>query len=125
MNIDHINIKAPAALIESLRSFYCDLFGMTDGFRPDFSFNGYWLYAGDRALIHLSESYLDHWAEGQSHLDHFAFRTSGLQEILARLKSMNINYSTGFVPETDVTQLFFKDPSGTGVEVQFIGEHIE
>ena len=36
MNIDHINIAASEPLLGELREFYCRVFGLEEGFRPDF-----------------------------------------------------------------------------------------
>ena len=56
MQLDHINIRAPRDLIEQVKDFYGELLGMVEGPRPDFDSEGYWLYAGEKALIHLSVS---------------------------------------------------------------------
>lgn len=48
MHIDHINIRAPAGLLDEVREFYCAIFGLEEGFRPAFASQGYWLYAGER-----------------------------------------------------------------------------
>ena len=36
MHIDHINISAPAELPLKVRDFYCDVLGLTEGFRSEF-----------------------------------------------------------------------------------------
>jgi len=51
-NLDHFNIRASGPLLEELREFYCDLIGLSEGFRPPFEEAGYWLYAGDLAILH-------------------------------------------------------------------------
>ena len=33
--------------------WYCDILGLRTGPRPDFPFQGAWLYAGENAVIHL------------------------------------------------------------------------
>ena len=58
MQLDHINIRAPGELLEEVKDFYCGLFGLEDGFRPDFGQGGYWLYSEDRPVVHLSEDLL-------------------------------------------------------------------
>jgi len=77
MNLDHFNIAAPMPLLEEVRDFYCEVLGLTDGFRPSFGRRGFWLYAGDKPLIHLIESERHHASERQGYLDHIAFRMSG------------------------------------------------
>jgi hypothetical protein len=52
----HYNLRAPHALLETLRAFYSEVVGLTPGARPAFTSFGYWLYAGDEAVLHLSEA---------------------------------------------------------------------
>lgn len=122
MQIDHINIAAPRALMEEVREFYCHVFGLETGFRPDFSKAGYWLYAADHPLVHLSLGSEELVGRGGGCLDHVAFRSSGLRDFLSRLEARAIDYRTAHVSELDLTQLFFTDPAGTGLEVNFAGE---
>ena len=122
MYIDHINIKASAALLEQVRDFYCEVLGLTEGFRPAFSSAGYWLYAGEQPLVHLSVGSESSPADTSGHLDHVAFRASGLQDVLQRLKGLGVDYRSSHIDELDLTQLFLRDPAGTGLEVNFKGE---
>lgn len=48
MQLEHINIKAPQALLEEVRDFYCTVPGLREGFRPHFSGKGHWLYCAGR-----------------------------------------------------------------------------
>jgi catechol 2,3-dioxygenase-like lactoylglutathione lyase family enzyme len=122
MRIDHINICAPAGLVARVRDFYCAVFGLVEGFRPQFQSPGYWLYAGDRALVHLSVNDRHGAGDGPGHLDHVAFQTSGLEQLLERLRALEIEYRSNYIPEFEMTQVFFTDPAGTGLEVNFPGE---
>ena len=49
--LDHINIHT-SKREETLR-FYTEMLDFQEGFRPPFDFPGAWLYAGERAVIHL------------------------------------------------------------------------
>jgi catechol 2,3-dioxygenase-like lactoylglutathione lyase family enzyme len=122
MQLDHVNISAPAELLEKVRDFYCDVLGLTEGFRPNFSKDGYWLYSEDKAIIHLFVSSRHHENEKQGYFDHFALRTTGLAKMLEQLDAFNIEYRTSYLPEISLTQIFCKDPSGTGVEISFLNE---
>ena len=122
MYIDHINISAPMELLKEVKTFYCEVFNLTEGFRPGFIKNGYWLYEGEQAIIHLSESQVHNRHETPAHLDHVAFRVTDLQPITDMLDKLNIKYNHIYSDETKMTQLFFKDPSGTKLEVNFIDE---
>ena len=122
-NIDHFNIRASEPLLEELREFYCDLIGLSEGFRPPFEEVGYWLYAGDLAILHLSvagsdENQLSHV---ESTLNHVALECSGKSVFEERLDENAIPYEYANVPGTTVEQIFLKDPAGNGIELSFAG----
>jgi catechol 2,3-dioxygenase-like lactoylglutathione lyase family enzyme len=124
MHIDHINIRAPEDLLEQVRHFYCTVFGLEEGFRPAFSSSGYWLYAGDRPIVHLSIGGEAPVAARPTHLDHVAFQSAGLGAFQETLDEHAVGYRSNYIPEIDLTQLFFSDPAGTGLEVNFPGERV-
>jgi len=39
--------------LRTTRDFYCDVLGLTEGFRPQMDFPGYWLYCGGVPVVHL------------------------------------------------------------------------
>lgn len=124
MQIDHINISAPIDLLRETKDFYCTLFGLAEGHRPNFSRAGFWLYSDGKPLIHLTESN-EHFATAkQGYFDHVAFQVTGLEEFLLKLKSLDISYYSDQLFEIGMTQLFFKDPTGTGVEANFLTESL-
>lgn len=123
-NIDHINLRASRELLDELRDFYANVVGLTDGLRPTFREFGYWLYAGERAIVHLSLA-----AEGEvraadvpSTFAHVAFACSGRTTYERRLSECGVTYDVAVVPEAGVTQLFFQDPAGNVVELSFDSE---
>jgi catechol 2,3-dioxygenase-like lactoylglutathione lyase family enzyme len=122
MHIDHINIRAPQDLLERVRQFYCSVFGLEEGFRPAFSSGGYWLYAGDCPLVHLSIGGEKQAGGPPAHLDHVAFQSAGLEAFRKTLDASGVAYRCAYIPEIDLSQLFFSDPAGTGLEVNFPGE---
>ena len=56
---NHFNIRAPCALLRTVRDFYVDVIGLLEGPRPDVPVAGYWLYLADVPVLHLME-----WPEG-------------------------------------------------------------
>ena len=123
MQLHHINIKGPKQLMEAERAFFCEVLGLQEGNRPSFSSGGYWLYAKNRAIVHLSESESHFGNEKQGCIDHVAFQTSGLANFIQVLKDRKIKHSIVYLSEIELTQVFFKAPSGTGIEVNFQNEH--
>jgi catechol 2,3-dioxygenase-like lactoylglutathione lyase family enzyme len=122
MILHHINIKAPAALMEEEKRFFCDLLGLREGDRPNFSSKGHWLYSDDQAIVHLALSEQHFHNESQGYFDHVAFQTSELPDLLQRLDSAGIKYSSNYVSELGMTQVFLKSPSATGIEVNCLDE---
>jgi len=117
----HYNLRAPRPVLESLRAFYSEVVGLRVGERPPFRSFGYWLYAGGQDVLHLSEAGPE---ENRSRLggttfDHVAFRCSGRAEFEQRLVERGIRYELAEVPQTGAQQLFFNDPAGNGVELNF------
>jgi catechol-2,3-dioxygenase len=118
---DHYNLRADRAVLDELRDFYRDVVGLTVGDRPPFRRFGYWLYSGDKAVLHLS---LVDDGEQRSRtavntFSHAAFNCTGRAQFEQRLKSRGIPYRTAQVPLLSIAQLFFHDPAGNGVELQF------
>lgn len=119
--ICHYNLRAPRELLESLRSFYCNTVGLSVGPRPPFRSFGYWLYSGEKDVLHLTESGSNETrVAGSTHtFDHVAFACSNASAYKARLQANSVPYESDTVPETGQFQLFFRDPAGNGVELNF------
>ncbi len=115
VNLDHINVCAPRALLAQVKAFYEDVLGLKEGFRPAFSSGGYWLYSGDRALVHLSERDCEPGL-GHTTLDHVAFRVERLEPLTRKLGQRRIKYHTTRVDEIRLIQVFCQDPAGNRLE---------
>jgi catechol 2,3-dioxygenase-like lactoylglutathione lyase family enzyme len=101
--------------------FYRDLLGFTEGYRPDMGFPGAWLYTGETAVLHVvGRKTLP--AQRAGVLDHMAFSARGLTGIVAKLKQRGVPYNLGRQVETSTWQLFFHDPNGAKVELDFAPE---
>ena len=116
--LHHYAINAPAEVLEQVISFYAELLDWQPGFRPDFGFNGHWLYAGDHPILHLLED-PNRQPGATAYLDHIALRCEGLDEVRARLTSMGVEIMELDIAELGQVQLFVKDPAGTTVELNF------
>ena len=121
VTLDHYNLRANRELLVALRDFYCDVVGLKEGARPPFKFFGYWLYAGNDAILHLAEARPDETraAGAVGTFDHVAFSCTARHEMESRLVSRGVAYRVAEVPGTAQVQFFLKDPAGNGVELNF------
>jgi glyoxylase I family protein len=119
--LDHCNLRAPRELLDRIRDWYRDVVGLEVGERPPFRFHGYWLYAGGRPILHLSEASPgeEHPVPGAGTFDHVAFGCTGFAAVRARLDALRIPYRVADVPATKTRQIFVEDPAGNGVELDF------
>ncbi len=119
--LGHYNLRAPRQLLESLRAFYCDIVGLSVGERPPFRRFGFWLYAGDRDILHLTECSPEEVrrTDVSTTFDHVAFAADGRPEVESRLRANAVVFETAHVPLTGQIQLFLRDPAGNGVELTF------
>ena len=120
--LDHFNIRARKAKLEEVKNFYIEVLGLKEGYRPRFNSPGHWLYAGDRAILHLSEDENRETLKRDDFLDHIALRCEGINEFAQKLSDLSVKFRPAIVPDINLTQLFFKDPAGITIELNFEGE---
>ncbi len=121
IGLNHYNLRAPRALLDELRDFYCAVVGLRVGERPPFNSHGYWLYAGDAPVLHLSEALPgdERATHTPTTFDHAAFTCTDFDAMVAKLQSANVRHGVQTVPGTTQRQIFFADPAGNGVELNF------
>ena len=113
--MNHFNVLTDD--VDATRRFYCGVLGLAEGDRPPFSFDGLWLYAGGRPILHISARELPQKVEGV--IDHIAFTCTDLRATTARLDEHGVRYSLGRQAGTGIWQLFCRDPMGARVELDF------
>ena len=117
--MDHFTILTTDA--ERTVAFYRDVLGFEPGARPAFPFPGAWLYNDGKAVLHVIEK--DAIPDGNGVLDHMAFWGTNLASYVAKLQSLGMRYDLRRLPDGGhlggLWQLFFFDPSGARVEVDF------
>jgi catechol 2,3-dioxygenase-like lactoylglutathione lyase family enzyme len=101
--------------------FYRDLLGLTEGARPAFDFPGAWLYAGAQAVLHVIGG-RPRTELRAGVIDHMAFSASGLAATLATLDARGIAYACRKQIGSGVWQVFFHDPNGAKVELDFAAD---
>ena len=109
-DLDHVNMRT--AQLEAMTRFYQEVLGLEVGRRPPFSFNGTWLYCGDKAAVHLVEVETPRSAGGPTGIEHFAFAAQGLAGFVARLRAADLDYDLRIVPDFGTRQLHLRDPDG-------------
>lgn len=126
LGFDHYNLRCDQQTMELLKVFYRDVVGLRLGDRPALKSVGYWLYAGDQAVLHLSETRPGEQAQHhvQTTLDHVAFKAAHLEKTIAHLQSLNIHFTQREIPQSGTVQVFFKDPAGNGVELNFSAKDV-
>ncbi len=101
--------------------FYGELLGLDDGERPPFAFPGAWLYAGGRPILHvIGGKTREDLRSGV--IDHMAFSAHGLRDTVAKLRTRGIDYDLRRLVGRGQWQLFFRDPNGARVELDFAAE---
>jgi catechol 2,3-dioxygenase-like lactoylglutathione lyase family enzyme len=117
--LDHINLRVPADLLEPVRAFYVDMVGLHDGPRPEMPSCGYWLYAGDAAVLHLGVSRADNSSEANGSFSHVAFACTELEATRQRLDEANVTHRVVVLDDGAQVQIFVVDPAGISVELNF------
>jgi catechol 2,3-dioxygenase-like lactoylglutathione lyase family enzyme len=123
-SLNHFTIKVRD--LEATKRFYTEIVGLTVGDRPPLDFPGYWLYCGGMPTVHLIYNRTgDKQIEGvpdTGRLDHIAFASTGLQDIRTKLQRHGIKYEERVLPRMNMTQLFYRDPDGIAIEMNFAAE---
>jgi catechol 2,3-dioxygenase-like lactoylglutathione lyase family enzyme len=97
--IHHVNFHVAQPLLEDMKNFYCDVMGLTPGFRPEFKEFGYWLYADSIPVVHLYEAVGNDVRQAgvNSVFDHVAFHCNDLLEIMTRLEKPKNTLQNGAI----------------------------
>jgi catechol 2,3-dioxygenase-like lactoylglutathione lyase family enzyme len=98
--------------------FYGRLLGLRDGPRPDLGFPGAWMYAGDVAVLHIVGGKAREQLRAGV-IDHIAFTAHDLADTIATLTAYNVEHICRQQVGTGLWQVFFHDPNGARVELDF------
>ena len=124
--------------LEATKDWYVEVLGLREGPHPDFGFPVYWLYIGERDVLHMTRGgskadegrkrYLGQESEatrGSGLIDHVAFRATGLDETIAHLRRLGVEFKERRVDDQGLYQLFLFDPNGLKVELNFAAEEAQ
>jgi catechol 2,3-dioxygenase-like lactoylglutathione lyase family enzyme len=101
-------------------AFYDEHLGLKAGPRPPFAFSGAWLYpsgSGD-AILHIIDG-VERKVLVKGVIDHMAFSGRDLAGTVAKLKARGVAHELRRLPAYGTWQLFFHDPNGAKVEIDF------
>lgn len=124
--LDHVNVRT--AQLETMKQFYEEILGMHSGPRPDFPFDGAWMYINEKPVVHLvgidSPVQPANDATGGSgsslQLEHFAFAATGpMQDFGDHLSKLGIAYDIRNPPGTNLSQIHLHDPDGNHIHIDF------
>jgi len=114
--MNHVNLLTDD--VESTVDFYRKAVGLEPGPRPDLGFPGAWLYAGGHPILHITGGRPKEQLK-PGVIDHIAFSAQGLADTVARLDSLGIHYAHRRQAGAGTWQVFFFDPNGARVELDF------
>jgi catechol 2,3-dioxygenase-like lactoylglutathione lyase family enzyme len=118
--LEHFTIEC--ADLERTRAFYCDILGLTAGFRPQMDFPGYWLYCGGVPIVHLMKREpADRAKDTTGRLDHIAFKSVDPDKTLGGFRERGIPYRENRLMDIGLLQVFVHDPDGLQIELNFHG----
>ena len=129
-HIEHFLLQT--ADMDKTREWYVKVLGMRVGPSPDFKFPVFWLYLGDKDVVHVTEGgakvsenrkrYVGQESQattGSGAIDHLAFRASGLREMMAHLEALGVDFKQRQVDDQGLYQLFMFDPNGIKIELNY------
>jgi catechol 2,3-dioxygenase-like lactoylglutathione lyase family enzyme len=117
MELDHATLRTHD--LEGTRAFFEAVLEMKPGYRPAFSFPGYWLCAGDKPIVHLIPGHGGSLGHDGETIDHVAFRLADYDGMQGKLDSLAIPYSRMELPELGERRLFVRTPTGILLELVF------
>ena len=142
--LNHVSIETRD--VERLRVFYSQMLGLRPLERPDFGFGGAWFQLAQGVALHIierdplkpgsgesegslfegdSDESPPHVGAASSKVPekfirrsfHTALTVADIDEAKRVLDEHSIPYAVNTVPGTSISQLFFYDPDGNGVEI--------
>ena len=129
-HIEHFLLQT--ADMDKTREWYVKVLGMRVGPSPDFKFPVFWLYLGDKDVVHVTEGgakvsenrkrYVGQESQattGSGAIDHLAFRATGLREMMAHLEALGVDFKQRQVDDQGLYQLFMFDPNGVKIELNY------
>lgn len=122
VELNHFNLVVPRAQLAAVVAFYVEALALE---YREFEADGrklYWLYAGERPLVHLTVVDDDGQCEPgmrAAPIDHIAFSAADLAGTCGRLGQLGIEHRVKPYPQMGFTQVVLHDPVGLKIELNF------
>ena len=119
--IDHVNVETDE--LERSAKFYREVIGLKEGPRPDFDRPGFWMYAGEKPVVHIIKTAPNNkmlTGSKEASISHFSLQIKDFQESKDHLDALGVKYDLLEVPETKVRQIFLEDPEGVLIELIYL-----
>lgn len=119
--------------LERARDFYIKVLGLEVMPRPNFPFPGYWLGVNGKIQVHMGQAGVPNAGlyylgspkgaarDNTGVIDHIAFLATEPEKFIKRLKKLGVTYRPRSFPESELYQVFLKDPDGLTIELNFWG----
>jgi len=115
--LDHATLRTHD--LEGTRAFLTAVLDLEPGFRPGFSFPGFWLYSDGAPIVHLIPAHNGSSNRGGETIDHVGFRLTDYTSQCSKLDKLGVAYSTMDLPELGERRLFVHTPGGVLLELVF------
>lgn len=115
--LDHVNLRT--VQLAKMIAWYEGILLLKSGDRPNFPFNGAWIYAGNIPVVHLVEVDTAPPEASDLALEHAAFYAAGLSDFLLRLQAAGEKFRVVRVPGMPLVQVNIWDPDGNHLHVDF------
>jgi catechol 2,3-dioxygenase-like lactoylglutathione lyase family enzyme len=118
--LNHVTVRTDD--MEGTRDFYIKVLGLHVGPRPPLAFPGYWLYCGDKAVVHLvpESGQIGAGSGGDTgNFDHVAFLARDFDTTRRHFEKLGLPYRENDVPGAQLKQLFLTDPNKVMIELNF------
>ncbi len=111
------HVSFAVADLDASKHFFCEVLGLPEDRRPNFTFPGAWLAVGDRQIHLIQETGAGRTVQGRiSRSDHLAMEVEDLEVVKGRLAECGVDFLEGQNQSLGMSQAFCSDPDGHTIE---------
>lgn len=119
LEFNHVNMRT--ANLSQMVEWYVRVLGFRVGPRPDFPFNGAWLYLGEQPVIHLVEIETTEPPGSGTQLEHVSFSAGDHITFIDHLQSEDVGYRELEINDdvVQIVQVHITDPDNNHLHIDF------